>query len=105
MIKSTSLTTTGEKILESVNGSSDSLVMLAGFFCNTDQNSVDVVDVYVVPYGGTASDGNIIVKQMNVDPTDTIIFETEKLIIADGDYIFAKSQNGTTTVTISYMGV
>ena len=51
------------------------------FFCNTHASNADTITVYAVPGGGTAGDDNTIVKTAEINATDTLTFDTEKLLL------------------------
>jgi len=81
-------------------------------FCNDSYNPVDV-DVYVVPQGEAinASSPGItskhkIVNNLTIPATETVTFDTEKLILRTGDQVFAQaSTNNRLVVTFSYLRI
>ena len=62
--------------------------------------------VWVVPSGGSANDGTIIYKDLGIQTTDTYIIDLEKLLLDNGDAIFAIADSASAvTATISHIGV
>ena len=71
-------------------------------FCNTDNSTPVNLTVYLVPSGGLAGASTMIVNQLTIPPTETVFFDTEKLVLANGDFIVAvASVNSILTCTIS----
>lgn len=85
--------------------SSNSSAITAVYLLNDDSSSV-VVQVHVVPNGGTAGSANKIIKDLTIAAGDTYIADTERLILDDGDTIQASASTGSVLhATISYIGV
>lgn len=103
MIVNKNIPTTGSTVLQSQPG--QSLAATALFFCNVDENIADSVTIFLVQAGSSASGLNIIVNNHTVPPSDTLIFEYEKLILENGDSIVAKSKSGLIVATCSYMDI
>jgi len=75
------------------------------YFCNYSGSDVTAT-VYLVPSGGSASDSNIVYKQIPIAASDTYIIDTERLVLGNGDMIKALcSSNSSLTATVSYVGV
>jgi hypothetical protein len=100
-ISSTQLGTTNTTIYTS----SGETAVTALFLCNT--HSADVtVSIHVIESGGTAADNRLILKDYNIPAGDTLTFEWEKLILANGDFINGTASSATKiTVTTSYVQV
>lgn len=69
--------------------SGDNAIVVA-YFCNTSTNPV-MFSVHAVPAGGAASGDNLIYANVNLTANDTYIMDTEKLILSDGDSVWATS--------------
>jgi len=77
----------------------DNAIVVA-YFCNTSTNPA-MFSVHAVPEGGTASGDNLIYANVNVTGNDTYVMDTEKLILGDGDSIWATStEDDVIVVTI-----
>ena len=62
--------------------------------------------MYAVPSGGSASTGNIIVNGLPVPAGETVSFDQEKLVLANGDFIVAKTDSASNLVaTVSTLAV
>lgn len=75
------------------------------FFCNTHATNSDIITVYAVPTTGTADDSTTIIKSAEINATDTLTFDTEKLLLDDGDSIIGICTTGTVSATASYTDV
>jgi hypothetical protein len=75
------------------------------YFCNTD-TSTQAVSVYLVPNGGTPSDSNIIYKNYGITAHDTLVVDKEKIILNNGDAVYASANNNSViTTTVGYIGL
>jgi hypothetical protein len=100
-ITNTALTTTATEIYRST-GDSATTVM---HFCNYTNNGA-TANVWVVPTGGTPSSDNIIYSNVSLTAQNTLVVDTEKLILGDDDAIYANvSIDGSVTATVSYIGI
>ncbi len=71
-------------------------------FCNTTGATPATLDVYAVPYGSNAVPTTQIMKSVSIPPTETFVLDTERLILENGDKIFAQaSVSSTISATIS----
>ncbi len=62
--------------------------------------------MYAVPDGGTAGTGNIIVNGLPIPAGETVSFDQEKIVLADGDSIVAKTDSASNLVaTVSTLAV
>jgi hypothetical protein len=84
------------------NLSTDSAITVI-MFCNLN-TSIENIDVHVVASGETPTNTNKIVSQAPIDPSDTFIFSTERLVLSPGDRIFALTTTvNMVSVTASYV--
>jgi len=60
-------------------------------FCNNNDVSNTTVDVYAVANGGTVGTGTIILNNLNLPATETFVMDTEKLILGNGDALWAQA--------------
>jgi hypothetical protein len=82
-------------------------------FCNispfvpaTPTLNQSLLYVYAVPSGGTAGDGNMIVNGLPVPAGETVSFDQEKMVLANGDFIVAKTDSlSNITATVSTLAV
>ena len=102
-LSSTVIGTTNTTIISGTSGQLRAVICL--FLCNTNTSTADSVTIYAVANGQSASDTNTIIKSTEIDSTDTLTFDTEKLLLGDGDSIQGVSSNGTISATISYTDV
>ena len=100
-IINTALTTTAANIYVS-SGNSATTVL---HFCNY-ANVGATANVWVVPAGLTANALTIIYSNVSLTAQNTLVVDTEKLILSNGDAIVANvSINGSVTATVSYIGI
>lgn len=74
------------------------------FFCNLSSNPSNLT-VYLVPEGSTPTNTTTIFKNLNVPPLDTFALDTEKVILGDGDSIYAAATNTDMSVILSIVRV
>lgn len=100
-IKNTTLSTTATAIYTS-SGNSATTVM---HFCNFT-NSGATANVWLVPSGSSANSGTIIYSNVSLTAQNTLVVDTEKIIFANGDAIYANaSAPNSVTATVSYIGI
>jgi|TARA_B100000959_G_C14916811_1_gene597726 hypothetical protein len=75
------------------------------FFCNTNTLNTDTITVYAVPGGGSAGDDNTIIRSAEINATDTLTFDTEKLLLDPTDSLIGIAGTGTISATASYTDV
>ena len=82
--------------------SSGNNVVSSMYLCN--YSGVDATfTLYLVQSAGSPTDANIIYKTVNITAGDTYIVDSEKTILATGDFISGlASANTSITVTVSY---
>lgn len=62
--------------------------------------------MYAVPSGGTAGLANVIVNGLPVPAGETVSFDQEKMVLANGDFIVAKTDSASNLVaTVSTLAV
>jgi hypothetical protein len=82
-------------------------------FCNTSTYNpasptanTSLLYVYAVPSGGSADSGTIIVNGLPVPAGETVSFDQEKIVLANGDFIVAKTDSASNiTATVSTLAV
>jgi hypothetical protein len=100
-IHNTALTTTAAPIYTSVGDSATTVI----HFCNY-ANLGATANVWVVPAGLTANALTIIYSNVSLTSQNTLVVDTEKLILNDGDAIVANvSINDSVSATVSYIGI
>ena len=61
------------------------------FFCNQSDSNDTELDIFIVP-GGTALDtGTQVIKSLSLPAKETFVFDAEKLILDNGDAIYARA--------------
>ena len=88
MITTTNISTTNNTTVYTSDGETGITTLL---ICNHHASTDAVVDVFVVPSGGTAGNANQILKSLTIVASDTFVMDMEKLVLADGDTIIIKS--------------
>jgi hypothetical protein len=85
--------------------SSGNTVVTLLYFCNTS-GGTRTVNVYVVPSGGSATSSTQIYKNVSITASDTLIIDSEKIILENGDKIFADADsNSSVTTTVGYIAL
>lgn len=98
---STKLSTSPSSI---VAGTATNKAITCIYLCNTTGGTI-TVSVYAVPNGGTV--GNCpIYTNLAIAAYDTAILDTEKIILDNGDAIYASaSSSNAIAMTVSYVGI
>ena len=92
-------------LASAVYTSSGNTVVTLLYFCNTS-GGTRTVNVYIVPNGGSASSGTQIYKSVSITASDTLIVESEKIILENGDAIYADADSNTSvTTTVGYIAL
>ena len=113
MITSQTINSATDTTLYTNTGENAITVMI---FCNTgtvvDSNeNTNAVKLwlYVVSSGSTVGDSFAIVKNLTIPPGETVFFDTERLVLGNGQFIsgrlLATNGNGSITATISTLAV
>lgn len=100
-IKNTTLDTTPTAIYTSIEESAVTTV----YFCN---KTVGVVtfNVYIAPFGQAADDASLVYYGIQLAPTDTYVLDTERIILSNGDGVYASASAVSAVVaTVSYVSV
>lgn len=63
------------------------------------------LSLYAVPSGGTVGFGSVIVNGLPIPAGETVTFDNEKLVLAEGDELFAVADAGNLTATVSILAV
>jgi len=101
-INNTTLTNTPTQIF--VGNSTETSITVI-YLCNTDTVAVDV-SVYAVPAGDTVGVQHLIYTDINIQPGDTFIIDTERLILNQNDTIQAEaSVANVVNATVSSMEI
>ena len=61
------------------------------FFCNQSASTDTTLDIYVVPGTGVLNSSTQIIKSLPLPATETYVFDAEKLILENGDKIYAQA--------------
>lgn len=94
----------------SIFTSDGSNAITAIYFCNTG-TQIAHLTVHLVPKTFNPGNDNIIYYQIPISTYDTYIMDTEKIILEDGDRIFANlevnyhSSNTSIVATVSTIGI
>jgi len=97
-LTSTVLTVTAASIFTSSGNS----VVTAMYLCNTSE-IVAQFCIYAVPSGGSANLTNAIYYQVPLTPYDTYVIDSEKLMLEDGDTLYANVFSITGTISSELM--
>jgi hypothetical protein len=103
MIANTIINTTATDILETPSDGTVSAYAGVGMFLCNIGGSNETMNIYAVPSGATASDSNVIIKNLTVSSGDTYEFSAEKFLLNAGESIVASGSNGNLrNATITY---
>ena len=98
-ISNTTLTTTPAAVYTSTGSS----VITLGYFCNID-TATQYVNLWLVSNGDTAGNTNIIYSNVAITPSDTMVLDKEKMILDNGDALYANASSaGNVVTTIGYI--
>lgn len=100
-LSQTTLTTSAGIVFTSSGNSAVTTVYLCNYGLS-DRTAT----IYLVQSGSSASNTNIIYKDVAIAAGDTYIIDTERLVLGNGDSVQAlASANSSITMTVSYVGV
>lgn len=100
-IQNTTLTSAAQSLI----GTTGERAVTVIYFYNSDVSSV-TIDLHAVPSGDSADSGNKIYGNLIIEPTDTYIVDTEKLLLDDGDSLWAAANTGNVVIaTVSYTSI
>jgi len=96
------VTTAGVDIYTSSGNSATTAIFLFN-----DNAAARTVQIYVVPSGGSVGASTKIIKDLVIDPADTYIINTEKLVLSNNDAIHVSTSGDDTSVyaTVSYVSI
>ena len=103
MIINNNVPITGKIVASSTAGTSYATTV--AYFCNVSQNITEILNVYLVSKDGGINNQSLIVSNLAILPTDTFVFDVEKLILENGDYLYATSSSGNISATVSVMNI
>ena len=78
-------------------------VVTAAYYCNIDQANTQTFSVWLVASGGSPDETNLIYNNVSVVASDTFVIDREKIVLDNGDSIYANCTNSI-SVTISSFG-
>ena len=88
------------KTVQSVYTSIGENAIVVAYFCNTSTDTVNF-SVRAVGRGKNVLSDNLIYSNVSLTPNDTYVMDTEKLILGDGDALWAEAtENNAIVVTI-----
>jgi len=97
-ITNTTLTTSAAALIDVAGEKAITVIYLY----NSSTGSVSI-DLHAVVDGDTATEGNKFYGNLIIEATDTYVVDTEKLLLSDGDDIFASANvGGVVHATVSY---
>ena len=100
-IQNANVTTVATSVYTSTGNSATTTV----HFCNYSAGAV-TANVWVVQNGFTANNINMIYSNIAITGTNTVVIDTEKLILGNGDAVYANaSANLSVGATVSYIGI
>lgn len=100
-IRNSSITTVATPVYTSSGNSATTVMHL----CNYTNSSV-TANVWIVPTGLTANTLTIIYSNVTITGFNTLVIDTEKFILGNGDAIYANcSANTSISGTVSYIGI
>lgn len=76
--------------------------VVSAFFCNYSGSTV----TFSVYLGASASNSTLVLKDISLNASDTYIFNTERMVLANSEKILAvASSSSAITATISYSNI
>lgn len=102
-IENSLIGTSNTDVFESIGG--DSAVTTI-FVCNYSETEDVKINIHIVPSGSSPADENRIIKNLIIFSTDTFVFGTERIIMANGDKIIMSANTASiASATVSYTGI
>lgn len=99
-ISNTAVLASNTTIYTSTNDSAITVLYL----CNTNA-SARTVDIHFVPSGGSVGVTTQVYDQVTIQPDDTYILDTEKVVFSNGDFINVVADGTGVTATVSYVSL
>jgi hypothetical protein len=85
--------------------STGSTVVNLMYLCNT-AGTARTINLYAVPSGGTPTTSTQIYSNYLIGPSDTLVINSEKIILNNGDAIYASANvSASITSTIGYISL
>jgi hypothetical protein len=85
--------------------STGSTVVNLMYLCNTS-GTARTVNLYIVPSGSSAGTSTQIYSNYLINASDTLIIDSEKIILSNGDAIYASANAATSiTTTVGYVSL
>jgi hypothetical protein len=108
-ITSAAITTTAASVYTSTGSNAITCIIVCNLFQfdagNPALNATNFY-LYAVSGGGTPADVNLIVNGLPITAGETLSLDQEKLVLENGDKLYAKADDGSTLVmTISTLAV
>lgn len=108
-ITSAAITTTATSVYSSTGSNAITCIIICNLFQfdagNPALNTTNFY-LYAVPGGGTPTNVNLIVNGLPITAGETLSLDQEKLVLENGDKLYAKADDGSTLVmTISTLAV
>jgi hypothetical protein len=108
-ISNTSLTSSSQAIYTSSGNNAITTIIV----CNTSAYNPSsptanqsLLYMYAVPNGGSAGTSTLIVNGLPIPAGETVSFDQEKMVLANGDAIYAKTDSASNLVaTVSTLAV
>jgi hypothetical protein len=84
-------------------------VVTTMYLCNTSANVAATANVYLVPAQSNPADpfGSLVYTNITLAPNDTYVIDGERIVLENGDSIFANISTGTASavvMTVSSVG-
>ena len=92
-------------ISELLSSSGKYYIVTTLYLCNTSTSNSAIVSVYAVQAGSIVGNDSLILKDLELEPTETLIFNIERMSIEKGDAIYAKCDTDTVSATLSAVNV
>lgn len=105
------ITTTASAIYTSVNNTAITTIIVCNvtpFNPGLPDDGLTYLTLYAVPQSGAIGNSTMIVNELPIPAGETVSFDQEKMVLANGDRIVAKSKIGfpaTLTATMSILTV
>jgi hypothetical protein len=101
-ITNATLNTTAANVLYAASNAGKAVTTI--YLCNVS-GSTATANLFLVPAGGTVADCRIY-SNLNIASTDTSIADTERIILENGDSLWANcSVAGAVVMTVSSVGI
>jgi hypothetical protein len=100
-IKTSNVTTVATSVYTSTGNSATTVI----HFCNYSASTA-YANIWVVQSSFAANNFNMVYSNIAITGTNTVVIDTEKLILGNGDAVYANaSANLSVGATVSYIGI